>query len=175
MLKVQRIVPNLWFDGQAEEAAKYYAKIFKNSKVIRTSKYPNVGQEIHNHKAGTTLTVEFELEGQRFVAINGGPEFKFNEAVSFVVYCYTQEEIDYYWDKLTADGDPSSQQCGWLKDKFGVSWQVVPIELMDMITDHDSERVGRVVSAYLPMKKFDLETLRQAFEGKREMSMSEDL
>ena len=121
-----RIVPCLWFDNQAEEAAKYYVSIFKNSKIGAISRYGEAGREVHRRPPGSVMTVEFELDGQAFTGLNGGPLFKFNEAVSFQVNCATQAEVDYYWDKLTAGGDPKAQQCGWLKDRFGVSWQVVP-------------------------------------------------
>src|SRR6185369_5556815 len=126
MPTTQKIAPCLWFNGQAEEAAKYYTGIFKNSKIRKISHYTEAGREIHKQKPGSVLTVEFELEGQPFTALNGGPEFKFNEAVSLQVLCEDQKEIDYYWDQLTKGGDPSAQQCGWLKDRFGVSWQVAP-------------------------------------------------
>ena len=122
----QKIVPCLWFDSQAEEAAKYYTGIFKNSKITNVSHYTEAGREIHGRKAGSVMTVAFELDGQPFTALNGGPDFKFNEAISFQVICETQKEIDHYWDKLSQGGDPKAQQCGWLKDKFGLSWQVVP-------------------------------------------------
>jgi predicted 3-demethylubiquinone-9 3-methyltransferase (glyoxalase superfamily) len=161
----QKIAPCLWFNGQAEEAAKYYTGIFKNSKIKRISHYTEAGREIHQQKPGSVLTVEFELEGQPFTALNGGPQFKFNEAVSLQVLCDNQKEIDYYWDQLTKGGDPSAQQCGWLKDKFGVSWQVAPRAIADMLTDRDTERAGRVMEAMMPMKKIDLAELERAYQG----------
>jgi predicted 3-demethylubiquinone-9 3-methyltransferase (glyoxalase superfamily) len=170
MINVQKIVPNLWFDSRAEEAVKYYLGIFKNSKMGRITHYTKDGYEVHHKPEGTVLTIEFEIEGQRFVALNGGPEFRFSEAVSFIIQCETQNEIDYYWDRLSEGGDPNAQQCGWLKDKFGLSWQVTPRELFDMISDSDNERVSRVMAAYMPMKKFNLEELRQAYRGQKKLS-----
>jgi predicted 3-demethylubiquinone-9 3-methyltransferase (glyoxalase superfamily) len=161
----QKIVPCLWFDSQAEEAAKYYTGIFKNSKITSTSHYTEVGREIHGRKAGSVMTVAFELDGQEFIALNGGPDFKFTEATSFQVMCETQKEIDHYWDKLSQGGDPSAQQCGWLKDKFGLSWQVVPKVLSEWIVDRDKERTGRVMEALLQMKKLDLAELERAYKG----------
>ena len=139
MAQVQRITPFLWFDTQAEDAAKFYTSVFKNSRIIRVAKYPKAGQETHHKPAGSVMTVDFEIEGQPFAAINAGPEFKFTEAVSFVVHCKNQEEIDYFWEKLGAGGDPKAQQCGWLKDRYGLSWQVTPEILLDMINDKDEE------------------------------------
>jgi predicted 3-demethylubiquinone-9 3-methyltransferase (glyoxalase superfamily) len=165
MAIVQKIIPNLWFATEAEEAVKYYMSIFKNSKAILTTYYGKAGKEVHGMPEGSVLTIEFELEGQRFMALNGGPHFKFNEAVSFIVYCETQEEIDFYWDKLTAGGDKSAQQCGWLKDKFGLSWQVVPQLIDKMFTDSNSEKAGRAMNALLKMKKIDLGKMVEAYEG----------
>lgn len=161
----QRIQPCLWFDSEAEEAARYYVGIFRNSRIVRVTRYGKAGHEIHGMPEGSVLTVEFELDGQKFTALNGGPVFKFNEAVSFEIHCETQEEIDYYWDKLTAGGDPKAQVCGWLKDKFGLSWQVVPTELTAMLTDETSEASQRAFEAMLHMKKLDIEELRRAYEG----------
>ncbi len=161
-MKLQRITPCLWFDRQAEEAAKFYIGIFSNSKILRTSYYGKEGYETHKMPEGTVLTVEFELEGQRFTALNGGPAFKFTEAVSFTVNCDTQQEIDYYWEKLSAGGDPSVQQCGWLKDKFGLSWQVTPVQLPRLLADKDREKAGRVMTAMMRMKKFDLKKIEEA-------------
>jgi predicted 3-demethylubiquinone-9 3-methyltransferase (glyoxalase superfamily) len=165
MATIQKITPHLWFDRQAEEAAKYYTGIFKNSKILNTVHYSKEGYEIHKMPEGTVMTVEFLIEGQKFIALNGGPLFKFNEAVSFLVNCASQQEIDYYWEKLTPGGDPKAQQCGWLKDKFGVSWQVVPEQLHDMMTDRDREKSDRVTRAFLQMKKIDLRALEEAYEG----------
>lgn len=166
MATKQRIASNLWFDHQAEQAAKYYTGIFKNSRINKITHYGKEGFEIHGQKDGSVMTVEFELDGQKFIALNGGPLFKFNESVSFVVECESQDEVDYYWDKLTAGGDPKAQQCGWLKDKYGLSWQVVPTILPKLMEDSDKERSGRVMNAMLKMKKLDIAKLRDAYEGK---------
>jgi predicted 3-demethylubiquinone-9 3-methyltransferase (glyoxalase superfamily) len=152
----------LWFDSQAEEAAKYYVSIFKNSKIGRISRYTKAGHEVHKRPAGSVMTVEFVLDGQPFTALNGGPAFKFNEAVSFQIYCDTQQEIDYYWDKLSQGGDPTAQQCGWLKDKYGLSWQVVPKLLSESFLDHESPEAQRVMEAMLRMKKIDIAQLKEA-------------
>jgi len=164
MAQVQRITPFLWFDTQAEDAAKFYTSVFKNSRIVRVSKYPNAGQEAHHKPAGSVMTVDFEIEGQRFTAINAGPEFKFTEAVSFVVHCKNQEDIDYFWEKLTAGGGAPSQ-CGWLKDRYGLSWQVTPDILLDMINDKDEEARTRAFSAMMTMKKIDIAELKRAFAG----------
>ena len=158
-----KITSFLWFDSQAEEAVKLYTSIFKNSKVGRILRYMEQTAEKTGRPVGSVLTVEFEIEGQKFVALNGGPQFKFNESISFVVTCETQEEVDYFWEKLTADGGRESQ-CGWLKDKFGLSWQVVPTVLIDMLHDEDSEKSERVTKAMLQMKKIDIKTLKEAYE-----------
>jgi predicted 3-demethylubiquinone-9 3-methyltransferase (glyoxalase superfamily) len=165
MARIDKITPCLWFDNQAEEAARYYAGIFKNSKIGKISRYGEAGKEIHGRPAGSVMTVEFELEGQKFTALNGGPVFTFNEAISFQISCETQQEIDYYWDRLTKGGDERAQQCGWLKDKFGVSWQVVPAMLAELFTDPDREKTDRVMEALLPMKKLDIEELKRASQG----------
>ena len=162
------ISPCLWFDKEAEEAAKFYAGIFKDSKIGEITRYTEEGHEVHGMPAGSVMTVEFEIAGQDFVALNGGPAFKFNEAVSFQVMCDTQEEVDFYWNKLTEGGDPDAQQCGWLKDKFGVSWQVVPRLLPKLLRDKDPEKCGRVMNALLKMKKLDIDALAEAYEGKGE-------
>jgi predicted 3-demethylubiquinone-9 3-methyltransferase (glyoxalase superfamily) len=162
---MQRITPCLWFDNQAEEAARFYVSIFKNSKVGRISRYSEAGQEIHGRQPGSVMTVEFELDGQTFTALNGGPLFKFTEAVSFQVHCDTQEEVDHYWDNLTAGGDERAQQCGWLKDKFGVSWQVVPTILGQLMQDKDPEKSKRVMQAMLQMTKIEIAKLQQAYEA----------
>jgi predicted 3-demethylubiquinone-9 3-methyltransferase (glyoxalase superfamily) len=170
MTAIQPITPCLWFDSQAEEAARYYTGIFKHSKIGRISRYTEAGREVHGRPAGTVMTVEFELNGQPFTALNGGPVFKFNEAISFQIMCRTQEEVDHYWNKLTAGGDKNAQQCGWLKDKYGVSWQVVPTVLVEMMTDPDKEKSGRAMEAMLQMKKLDIAELKRAFEGEKAAS-----
>ncbi len=160
---MHKITACLWFDNQAEEAARFYTSIFKNSRIGRISRYGKEGYEIHGKPAGTVLTVEFEIEGRAFTALNGGPVFKFNEAISFQVYCDTQEDVDYFWGKLSEDGAEKAQQCGWLKDKYGVSWQVVPAVLPRMLMDKDSERSNRVMKAMLQMKKLDIGELERAY------------
>jgi predicted 3-demethylubiquinone-9 3-methyltransferase (glyoxalase superfamily) len=157
-----RIAPCLWFDHQAEEAAQYYVSIFRNSRIVSISRYGEAGQEIHHRPPGSVMLVAFELDGQPFTALNGGPVFTFNEAVSLQVYCNTQQEIDYYWEKLSADGDPRAQQCGWLKDKFGLSWQVVPSMMAELVKNHESVSAGRVMTAMLKMKKIDVAELQHA-------------
>ena len=153
-----QISPCLWFDNQAKEAALFYTSVFKNSKITAVSRYGKEGFEFHRQKEGTAMVVAFEINGQSFTALNGGPVFKFNEAVSFQVYCDSQEEIDYYWNKLTEGGEESS--CGWLKDKYGLSWQVVPSVLPQLMSD--PARRGRVTNAFMQMKKFDIAKLEQA-------------
>ena len=163
---MQKIIPCLWFDDKAEEAAKFYASIFKNSKIGDVSRYGKEGYEFHGKEDGMVMTVDFEIEGQRFVALNGGPIFKFNEAISFQVHCETQKEVDYYWEKLSEGGDEKAQQCGWLKDKYGVSWQIVPVVLTKMLQDKDAKKSQRVMKALLQMRKLDIQTLTQAYEEK---------
>lgn len=165
MATVQKITSNLWFDNQAEDAAKFYISIFKNSSIGKTSYYGKEGFEIHGRPEGSVMTIEFELNGSSFLGLNGGPHFKFNEAVSFIVNCETQDEIDYYWNKLTEGGDEKAQMCGWLKDKFGLSWQIVPVQLAEMMTDADKEKAGRVMKAMLQMHKLDLPALQKAYNG----------
>jgi predicted 3-demethylubiquinone-9 3-methyltransferase (glyoxalase superfamily) len=162
---MQKITPFLWFDGQAEEAVKFYASIFKNSKVGRTLRYDENAAKAADGPVGSVLTIEFEIEGQKFVALNGGPQFKFNESISFVVNCETQKEVDYFWEKLIADGGDESQ-CGWLEDKFGLSWQITPTVLIDMLHDKDSEKSERVMKAMLQMQKIDIAKLKAAYAGK---------
>lgn len=162
---MQKITPCLWFDNQAEEAARYYTGIFKDSRITEISYYTEAGKEHHGREAGSVLAVAFELNGQPFSTLNGGPLFKFNEALSLQVPCDSQEEIDYYWDKLGNGGDPAAQVCGWLKDKYGVSWQIFPRELQTMLLDPDRERAGRAMAAIMTMKKLDLAALRKAFNG----------
>ena len=165
MATMQKITSNLWFDKQAEEAVNYYVSIFKNAKIGRITKYGKEGYEVHGMPAGTVMTVEFWLEGQKFVALNGGPHFKFNEAISFIVNCDTQEEIDFYWNKLSAGGDKNAQQCGWLKDKYGLSWQIVPASLADMFADADAGKTQRTMKVLLKMKKLDIAALKNAYNG----------
>lgn len=165
MAITQKLSTNLWFDNEAQEASEFYTSVFTNSRMGRIAYYPAVGQEIHHRPAGSVMTVEFELEGQSFVALNGGPDFKFNEAISTVINCDTQEEVDYYWEKLSDGGDPAAQQCGWLKDKFGLSWQVMPTLLADIATADDKEAAARTFAAMLQMKKLDIAALEKASRG----------
>ncbi len=162
---MQKITPNLWFDGQAEEAVRFYTSIFKDSEIGHIARYGKEGFEIHGQPEGTVMTIEFQIEGQKFEALNGGPQFRFNEAISFIVHCETQEEVDYYWDRLGEGGDESAQACGWLKDRFGVSWQVVPTALYELLQDPDPEKSGRVMQAMLQMKKLDIPALQRAHRG----------
>ena len=165
MAVISKITPCLWFDDQAEAAVAFYTGIFKTSKVVTVSRYGEAGKEIHGKAPGTVMLVAFELEGRTFTALNGGPIFKFNEAISFQVSCETQEETDHYWTKLSAGGDPSAQQCGWLKDRYGVSWQIVPTALVEMLNDPDAGKCQRVMTAMLRMKKIDIAELRRAYAG----------
>ena len=160
----QKITPFLWFDDKAEEAAKFYASIVKNSKVGKMTRYDEEAAKPTGRPADSVMTVEVDLEGQQFVALNGGPMFKFTEAISFVVNCETQEEVDYYWSKLSAGGEES--RCGWLTDKFGLSWQVVPVVLIEMLADQDTAKAKRVMHAMLQMDKIDIPTLKKAYDGK---------
>ncbi|MEP6703319.1 MAG: VOC family protein [Acidobacteriota bacterium] len=162
---VQKITPCLWFDGNAEEAAAFYTAIFDDSDVGSKSKYNEAASEASGQKPGSTMVVGFEIAGQKFTGLNGGPMFKFNEAISFQIACKDQEEVDYYWSRLTADGGEESQ-CSWLKDKFGVSWQVVPTALNKLISGPDAEGAKRAVGAMLKMKKIDIQKLQDAYEGK---------
>ncbi len=165
MASLQPITPCLWFDDQAEAAAEFYTALFPNSRLVSVTRYSEEGQEIHQKPTGSVMSVAFELNGQPFTALNGGPMFQFSEAVSFQVLCATQAEVDYYWDHLTAGGDETAQQCGWLKDKFGVSWQVIPAAFLDMVNDPAPAKAQRVMAAMLQMKKLDLATLTQAYTG----------
>jgi len=165
MPRVQRITPFLWFDNQAEEAAQFYTSVFPNSRITQVSRYTEAGHEVHGRPAGSVMVVAFELDGQGFTALNGGPQFKFNESVSFVIDCDGQKEVDHYWEKLTPGGDPKAQQCGWLKDRYGLSWQVVPRALVEMLGDRDRQKAGRVMQAMLKMKKLEIEPLRKAHAG----------
>ena len=158
-------IPCLWFDGQAEDAATFYTSIFDNSKIVATSRYTEAGQEVHKRAPGSVMTVDFVLDGHPFTALNGGPDFKFNEAISFQVHCESQEQIDFFWDKLGAGGDPDAQQCGWLKDRFGVSWQIVPTVLPRLLADPDRAKASRAMDAMLKMKKLDIHALRRAHES----------
>lgn len=160
----QRIAPCLWFDDQAEQAANFYTSIFPNARITEIAHFGKAGHEIHGRPAGSVMTVAFELDGQAFSALNGGPVFKFNEAISFQVYCDTQQEVDHYWYGLSDGGDEKAQQCGWLKDRYGVSWQVVPKVLLELIGDPDREKSERVTQAMLQMKKLDIEQLKRAGE-----------
>lgn len=160
----QRITPFMWFDNQGEDAAKFYTSVFKGSKINGISRYDEEGARAAGRPKGSVMTVAFELDGQEFVALNGGPMFKFTEAISFVVNCETQEEVDRFWEKLSAGGQ--EVQCGWLKDRFGVSWQVVPTVLSEMLQDKDPEKSKRVMAAMLKMKKINIDALRQAYAGR---------
>lgn len=155
----QPIIPCLWFDNQAEEAARFYTGIFKNSKIGKITRYTEAGREVHGQPSGKVMTVEFELNDQPFTALNGGPQFKFNEAISFQIMCRDQEEVDYYWNKLSQGGDPNAQQCGWLKDKYGLSWQVVPDVLPELLR---GPKAGKVMQAFMQMRKFDIAALERA-------------
>jgi predicted 3-demethylubiquinone-9 3-methyltransferase (glyoxalase superfamily) len=155
----QKITPNLWFDTEAEEAANFYVSVFDNSRIVAVSRYTEAGPR----EAGTVMTVEFELDGQRFIGINGGPEFTFDEAVSFEIECETQEEIDYYWERLTEGG--SEGPCGWCKDRFGLSWQVAPTGMAELFADPDPSRAERAMTAMFGMKKLDIAALRAAADG----------
>jgi predicted 3-demethylubiquinone-9 3-methyltransferase (glyoxalase superfamily) len=162
-----RIRNCLWFDHQGEEAAKFYTSIFKNSRILNTTRYPAVGQEVHGRPPGSVMTVIFELDGVQFMALNGGPQqFRFSEAISLEVHCKDQKEVDYFWEKLGAGGDPKAQVCGWLKDKYGLSWQVVPEGFEEMMKDPSSPGAQRAFAAMMQMKKLDLAALKKAFEDK---------
>jgi predicted 3-demethylubiquinone-9 3-methyltransferase (glyoxalase superfamily) len=159
---MQKITPFLWFDRQAEDAAKFYTGIFPNSRIKNVLKYDEAGSKASGMPAGTVMTVAFDLDGQEFVALNGGPHFTINEAVSLAINCESQDEIDHYWNHLTVDGDPAAQQCGWLKDKFGVSWQVVSVEAIHLLQSDDKAKAARVMGAILRMKKIDIVAVRKA-------------
>lgn len=159
---MQKITPFLWFDSQAEEAANYYVSVFKNSRIVRIDRYQKESANVSGRPNGSVMSITFELDGQTFTALNGGPIFKFNEAISFVVDCATQAEVDELWGKLTAGGE--EVQCGWLKDKFGVSWQIVPTAMDKLLRDPDPVKAGRVWQAMLQMKKLDIAVLQRAYE-----------
>lgn len=165
MITTHRIRPCLWFDDQAQEAVRFYVGIFPDSRILLVTRYGEAGYEVHHRPAGSVMTVDFELDGQRFTALNGGPVFQFNEAVSLQVMCATQEEVDYYWDRLSGGGDPAAQACGWLKDRYGLSWQVVPEGMDEMLADETSDGARRAMEAVLGMKKLDIAEIRRAFEG----------
>jgi len=164
MVKIsQKIVPCLWMEKDAGKAAEFYVSVFKNSKILKTSYYPKASEEVSGQKEGSVMTVRFTLEGQEFMVLNGGPFFKLSEAVSFMVFCDSQEEIDYFWNKLSFVKE--SEQCGWLKDKFGLSWQIVPTILETLMTDKDPQKVEKLMAAFLKMKKLDIRALKKAYEG----------
>ena len=164
-LTAKKITPCLWFDHQAEEAARFYVSIFKDSAIGAVSRYGKEGFEVHGRPEGSAMTVGFRLAGQEFTALNGGPHFKFTEAISFVVRCETQAEVDHYWGKLGESGDERAQRCGWLKDKYGVSWQIVPVALFELLGGADTHGAQRVMRAMLEMQRLDLAALRRAYEG----------
>ncbi len=166
MATIQRISACLWFADEAEDAARFYTGIFKNSRITTITRYGTAGFEQHHRPAGSVMVAAFELDGHSFTALNGGPLFKFSEAISFQVNCETQDEIDHYWDKLSADGDPKAQQCGWLKDRYGLSWQIVPSMMDELFKDEKSEGTQRAMEAMLRMKKLDIAELRRAHAGK---------
>lgn len=161
---MQRITPFLWFNDDAEEAANFYVSIFRNSRIENIARYGEEGAKVSGRPRGTVMTVAFQLDGQKFVALNGGPHFKFTEAVSFVVNCETQEEVDHYWEKLSSGGGAQTQQCGWLRDKYGLSWQIVPTGLSEMLQASDPKKSERVMGALLKMKKLDIGALKRAYE-----------
>lgn len=164
MATLGKITPCLWFDDRIEAAAKFYAQVFKG-KITNTDHYPETGKEQHGHKAGDVLTVELEIMNTPFMLLNGGSQFKFSEAVSFVVHCENQAEVDYYWNQLREGGDPKAQECGWLKDQFGVSWQIVPIVLPQLLLSQDKAKRERVFAAMLKMKKLEVAALEKAAAG----------
>ena len=163
---MKTITPCLWFDDQGEEAAKFYTLIFKNSRITNISRYGEAGKEHHRKPVGSAMVVAFEINGQPFTALNGGPQFKFNEAISFQVMCETQEEVDYHWEKLSQGGDPKAQRCGWLKDKFGVSWQIEPTAIIKLMSGPDAQKSQRAMGAMMQMKKLDIAALQRAAEQK---------
>ena len=160
----QKITPFLWFDSQAEEAANFYVSIFQQSRIGAITRYDDEGSKAAGRPKGSVMTVEFELDGQKFIALNGGPHFKFTEAISLFVSCENQKEVDYFWEKLSAGGQ--EVECGWLKDRFGLSWQVVPTALLEMLQDKDPEKSKRTMAAMLKMKKLDVDALKKAYEGR---------
>jgi len=165
MARLTRIAPCLWFDGQAEAAAQFYTSVFENSRILDLTRYGEAGREFHGQAPGTVMTVAFEVDGLAFTALNGTPAFRFTEAVSFQVLCDTQAEVDRYWAKLGEGGDPAAQQCGWLNDRFGLSWQVVPSMLPELLLKGDPQRSERMMQALMPMQKLDIDALQQAWQG----------
>ena len=165
MSHAQRITPCLWFDDQAEQAVEFYLSIFPNARILNLSRYGEAGHEFHGKPPGSVMTVAFELDGQAFTALNGGRVFTFNEAVSLQVNCQDQAQVDHYWDKLSAGGDAGAQQCGWLKDRYGVSWQIVPSVLPQLLSDPDTSKTQRVMTALLQMRKLDIAALQRAYAG----------
>jgi predicted 3-demethylubiquinone-9 3-methyltransferase (glyoxalase superfamily) len=161
----KQITPCLWYDDQAEQAAEFYCSVFQNSAITHISRYPEAGHDIHKKPPGSVMVVAFELDGQPFTALNGGPIFKFDEAVSFQIMCETQDEIDYYWSRLTGGGGQEGP-CGWLKDQFGLSWQVVPSAIPKMMSDPDRAKSARVMNAFMKMKRLDLASLERAYAGR---------
>lgn len=161
----QKITPCLWYDDNAQDAAKFYASVFKDSEIGKTSNYDEASAKASGQPEGSVLVVEFEIAGQKFVGLNGGPHFKFSEAISFMIDCKDQAEVDYFWSALTADGGEESQ-CGWLKDKFGLSWQVVPTVMSDLVTGPDHEGSKRAMAAMMTMKKIDIQKIQDAYDGK---------
>jgi predicted 3-demethylubiquinone-9 3-methyltransferase (glyoxalase superfamily) len=160
-----KIVPCLWFDSQGEEAARFYTELFPKSRITHIARYPEAGKEVHGRQPGSVLTVSFELAGQPFTALNGGPHFKFNEAVSLQIMCDDQKEVDHYWNALSAGGPLEAQQCGWVKDRYGLSWQIIPKAFLEMMASKDAAAVERAFAAMMNMKKLDLPTLQRAFNG----------
>jgi len=165
MATLQKITPCLWFDSEAEAAARFYVAVFRNAALGTVTRYGKEGYAVHGRPEGSVLTVTFRLEGQEFTALNGGPHFTFSEAVSFVVHCESQAELDHYWEKLREGGDEKAQQCGWLKDRYGVSWQIVPAGLQEMLADRDARKVDRVIKAIMGMRKLELAALKRAYDG----------
>jgi predicted 3-demethylubiquinone-9 3-methyltransferase (glyoxalase superfamily) len=165
-MQFDKITPCLWFDSEAEPAAKYYTSIFPDSRITDVSHYTEAGKEVHGQPAGKVLVVAFELSGRSFTALNGGPQFKFTEAISLQIMCDDQKEVDYYWERLNEGGDPNAQQCGWLKDRYGLSWQVVPKPMMEYIASSDRVAAGRALNAMMGMKKLDIAALEKAYKGR---------
>ncbi|HSI53771.1 MAG: VOC family protein [Ramlibacter sp.] len=161
-----KIVPCLWFDSQGEDAARFYTELFPNSRITHIARYPEAGKEVHGRKPGSAMTVSFELSGQAFTALNGGPHFKFNEAVSLQIMCDSQQEVDHYWEALKAGGPVEAQQCGWVKDRYGLSWQVIPKDFLKLMESTDTTAVERAFGAMMGMKKLDMVQLQRAFDGK---------